>query len=358
MILIIISVISQNSNHSIILTSIYEGYGSILDFILSSALLILGFKFYNNYGKKTTTTTILPRSLSTFYIINCFVTIIYFIRGILSFLIALKISLPFNVSIDFSENHNNTSLSVFLFFLILEWLPITSILFLLWRKVNFKSNYSNDNIEKLLTPISNSIDEESHIRINYNDINEVSDAEAFSLIYGNENSTYSSSYNLVNESDVENTYNSVFCENEETLIDEDTFETLQVKKSPQIYNNRIMHVGYTPPPQKITNNNKPGTIDFFMNPSLFVRTSPFAIISNSRESSPSLSLQQASPASNSHDYVLLSKYTPPKLGDTKKSNLHNGNPIISDRDVTKVLSMYQESLISRDSISSESEKNN
>jgi hypothetical protein len=116
-----------------------------------------------------------------------------------------------------------------------------------------------------------------------------------------------------------------------------------------------MHVGYTPPPKKITNN-KPGTIDFFTNTSLFVRTSPFAIISNSRESSPSLSLQQASPASNSYEYILLSKYTPPRLGDSIKSHLHTGNPIISDRDITKLYN--QESLVSRDSISSESEKNN
>jgi hypothetical protein len=186
----IVIVISQNSNYSNIVTSMYEGYAAIIDILLSAALCILGYNFYFSYAKKAT--KVLPRSLTTFYIINCLVTLTYFIRGLLSIVIALQIPLPFNVSVNFSKTHDPTTSSVLLFYLLLEWFPVSCIVFLLWRRVYFKTT-TNESIEKLLLS-STSLDDEAQILINYNEINAISDVEAVSLIYGN--SSYVSTYNI------------------------------------------------------------------------------------------------------------------------------------------------------------------
>lgn len=353
----IVIVISQNSNYSNIITSVYEGYAAFLDIILALALCILGYNFYFSYAKKAT--KVLPRSLTTFYIINCLVTLTYFIRGIVSVVIAFQVPLPFNVSVNFSETHDPTTDSVLVFYLLLEWFPISCIVFLLWRRVYFKTTTSNESIEKLLLP-STSIDDEAQISINYNNnLNVMSDAEAVSLVYGN--SSYISSYNIDGTDDDDATeYDSVIYPNDNNInnIIENSFTSIET--SPTIKNvttggSRTSYVGRTPPPKHLTSAPKPAALDFFMNPGFFgSRSSPFAIANGniSRESSPSLS--QISPVSNSSLSAydsLLSKYNPPKLGNSIHSHLIVGQPLVNDRDTSKLFIAA-----TRDSLSSNNDR--
>ena len=75
----IITVISQKSNYSNVMTSIYEGYAAFLDLFLAFSLCILGYNFYMDFLQKGTK-VLLPKNITTFYIINCLVTLTYFVR--------------------------------------------------------------------------------------------------------------------------------------------------------------------------------------------------------------------------------------------------------------------------------------
>jgi len=75
----IISVISQKSDYSTVMTSVYEGYAAFLDISLALSLCILGYNFYIDFSQKATK-VLLPTKITTFYIINCLVTLTYFVR--------------------------------------------------------------------------------------------------------------------------------------------------------------------------------------------------------------------------------------------------------------------------------------
>ena len=267
-------------------------------------------------------------------------------------IIALQIQLPFDVSVDFSEYHEPTTSTALIFYLFLEWFPISCIVFLLWRRIYFKTN-PNESIEKLLLS-STSIDDESQISINYN---EVSDAEAINL--------YVSSYNLVGSFSYISSYNLVGTDNDEydSVIyptnnddaahasedDNNIINNSPVsERSIQTRGSRTTYVGNTPPPKHFNSAPKPAALDF-----IFRKTSPFAITSSdSRESSPSLQISPASNASLSAYDSLLSKYQPPKLGQSTLSHLHVGAPFVNERDPSKVLNSYT----SRDSLNSNTDQ--
>jgi hypothetical protein len=263
-------------------------------------------------------------------------------------ILALQIQLPFDVSVDFSEYHEPTTSTALIFYLFLEWFPIACIVFLLWRRIYFKTN-PNESIEKLLLS-STSIDDESQISINYN---EVSDAEAINLYVSSYNlvggSSYISSYNLVGTDNDE--YDSVIYptnndnaahanEDDNNIIDNSPVS----EKSIQTRGSRTSYVGNTPPPKHFNSAPKPAALDFIF------RTSPFAITSSdSRESSPSLQISPASNSSLSAYDSLLSKYQPPKLGQSTLSHLHVGAPFVNERDPSKVYT-------SRDSLNSNTDQ--
>ena len=268
-------------------------------------------------------------------------------------IIALQVQLPFSVSVDFSEYHDPTTSTALVFYLFLEWFPISCIVFLLWRRIYFKSN-QNETIEKLLHS-STSVDDENQISINYNEA--LSDAEAVSFVYGS--SSYISSYNLVGTDNDE--YDSVIYptndenaahsnEHDENIIDNSPVS----ERSIQTRGSRTTYVGHTPPPKHFssftsvnTSAPKPAALDFIF------RSSPFAITSSvSRESSPSLQISPASNSSLSAYDSLLSKYQPPKLGQSTLSHLHVGAPFVNERDTSKILNSYT----SRDSLNSNTDQ--
>jgi len=200
-----------------------------------------------------------------------------------------------------------------------------------------------------------SIDDESQISINYN---EVSDAEAINL--------YISSYNLVGSSSYISSYNLVGTDNDEydSVIyptnndnaahahedDNNILDNSPVsERSIQTRGSRTSYVGHTPPPKHFHTSSapKPAALDFIF------RASPLAITSSvSRESSPSLQISPASNSSLSAYDSLLSKYQPPKLGQSTLSHLHVGAPFVNERDPSKVPNSYT----SRDSLNSNTDQ--
>lgn len=329
--IIIIIFISQKSNHSDVMVSIYEGYAAFLDISLSALLFGLGYNFYITSNKKKSTKLLPVKKLSTFHIINCLISTTYLIRGIFSLIIALQIQLPFNVSVDFSEYHDPTSSSVLFFFLLLEYFPVSLIVYLLWRRVYFQSN-PNEAIEKLLA-----VDDEN-VFVAYNINEELSDAEAVNLAYEN---SYISSYNLI-ENDDNDVYDSVIYPNDS----DNNILNLSPMSERSNQTNRTSFVGNTPPPKHFANL-KPAALDF-----LFIssRTSPFAITNtiSDRENSPSLQISPASTSSFTAYENVLSRYTPPILGSIPPSHLHGG--VINDRDVNKLLNT---TYTTRDSLNSD-----
>jgi hypothetical protein len=105
----IITVISQKSNYSNVMTSIYEGYAAFLDLFLAFSLCILGYNFYMDFLQKGTK-VLLPKNITTFYIINCLVTLTYFVRYsnhhlIIVNIIILIISSSLILSLSSSPHH-------------------------------------------------------------------------------------------------------------------------------------------------------------------------------------------------------------------------------------------------------------
>eukprot|EP01040_Poterioochromonas_malhamensis_P008945 gene8944-9684_t len=136
---------STNQDAHVVMYDCYIYYAVFIDALIALLVGFLGYYFvYDHHYHSYRHWVLLPRSIETFSIINWLIVFCFFIRSIFVFVFSLPvIKQSASTEIQFNGNHPVTSVLMLFFFLITEWVPNSSMLYLLWKSNTKNKRHSS-----------------------------------------------------------------------------------------------------------------------------------------------------------------------------------------------------------------------
>jgi hypothetical protein len=131
---------NQRQNRDIYLCYIYYAVG--IDLLCALLIGYFGYYFvYDNNFHSYRHWILLPRSIETFAFFNWLIVVCFIVRSVFVFVSSLpNMKDRLHTELHFNGDHSVTSLIMFFFFLVTEWIPNSAMLYLLWKPNTKRKN--------------------------------------------------------------------------------------------------------------------------------------------------------------------------------------------------------------------------